>query len=79
MGVQFVADVAPYEAMKLRVLNGGHAAIAYAGALIGCEFAHEAMRNHLIGSFIEALHAREILPTVPAVPGIDLQVSSFFK
>ena len=33
VGVDFVDDVAPYELMKLRILNGGHAAIAYAGAL----------------------------------------------
>ena len=32
-GVQFVADVAPFELMKIRILNGGHATIAYpAGA-----------------------------------------------
>ena len=33
VGATFVADVAPYELMKIRILNGGHAAIAYpAGA-----------------------------------------------
>ena len=34
VGVQFVADVAPFELMKIRILNGGHAAIAYAAALL---------------------------------------------
>ncbi len=29
VGVQFVPDVAPYELMKIRILNGGHATIAY--------------------------------------------------
>lgn len=29
VGVEFVEDVAPYELMKLRILNGGHATIAY--------------------------------------------------
>ncbi|TJW71284.1 MAG: mannitol dehydrogenase family protein, partial [Mesorhizobium sp.] len=29
VGVQFVSDVAPYELMKIRILNGGHATIAY--------------------------------------------------
>ena len=31
VGVTFTADVAPYELMKIRILNGGHAAIAYPG------------------------------------------------
>ena len=31
VGVEFVEDVAPYELMKLRILNGGHATIAYLG------------------------------------------------
>ena len=30
-GVQFVPDVTPFEFMKIRILNGGHAAIAYPG------------------------------------------------
>ena len=29
VGVTFTSDVAPYELMKIRILNGGHAAIAY--------------------------------------------------
>ena len=35
VGVEFVADVVPYELMKLRVLNAGHAAIAYSSAMLG--------------------------------------------
>ncbi|HVG46605.1 MAG TPA: mannitol dehydrogenase family protein, partial [Rubellimicrobium sp.] len=35
VGAEFVANVAQYELMKLRILNGGHAAIAYPGALLG--------------------------------------------
>ena len=34
VGVQFVADVSPYENMKIRILNGGHAAIAYPASLL---------------------------------------------
>lgn len=34
-GVQFVEDVAPYETMKLRLLNGSHSLLAYLGLLTG--------------------------------------------
>jgi len=44
-GVQFAADVAPFELMKLRILNGGHATIAYPSALLGIHFVHEAMAD----------------------------------
>src|SRR5690606_21923335 len=41
VGVQCVPDVAPFEHMKIRILNGGHAAIAYPAALLDIGFAHE--------------------------------------
>src|SRR5262245_3341777 len=44
-GVTFVQDVSPYELMKIRILNGGHAAIAYPAALMGIHFVHEAMEE----------------------------------
>ena len=31
--------------MKIRILNGGHAIIAYPGGVQGIEFVHEAMSN----------------------------------
>ena len=43
VGVQFVDDVAPFELMKIRILNGGHAAIAYPAGLMDIHFVHEAM------------------------------------
>ncbi len=71
VGVEFVDDVAPYELMKLRILNGGHAAIAYAGALLGHHFVHDAMRDSLIRAFLERLERNEIIPTVPPIFGVD--------
>ena len=71
VGVEFVADVAPYELMKLRILNGGHAAIAYPAALMGIEFVHDAMAEPLVSGFLTRLETTEIIPTVPAVPGVD--------
>jgi mannitol 2-dehydrogenase len=71
VGVEFVTDVAPYELMKLRILNGGHATIAYAGALLGHHFVHDAMGDPLIRAFLEKLELDEIIPTLPPIPGVD--------
>lgn len=71
VGVEFVEDVAPYELMKLRILNGGHAAIAYPGALLGHHFVHDAMADPLIRAYLTKLEVEEILPTVPGIPGVN--------
>jgi mannitol 2-dehydrogenase len=72
VGVQFVEDVAPYELMKIRILNGGHAAIAYPAALLDIHFVHEAMEHPLIRAFLAKLEKEEIIPIVPPVPDTSL-------
>ena len=71
-GVQFVPDVAPYEHMKIRILNGGHAAIAYPAALLDIHFVHEAMEDADIRAFLAKLEREEIIPVIPPVPDTDL-------
>lgn len=44
-GVQWVNDVAPHELRKLRMLNGAHSFLAYAGACKGYQFVHEAIAD----------------------------------
>lgn len=73
VGVEFVDDVAPYELMKLRVLNGGHAAIAYPAGLLGIHFVHEAMAHPLVKGFLQKLATDEIIPTLTPIPGVDFQ------
>ena len=72
VGVQFVPDVAPFEHMKIRILNGGHATIAYPAALMDIHFVHEAMENKLVRGFLEKIEREEIIPIVPPVPNTDL-------
>jgi mannitol 2-dehydrogenase len=72
VGVQFVPDVTPFEFMKIRILNGGHATIAYPGRLLDVHFVHDAMNHPLIGGFFAKLEREEIMPTVPPVPGVVL-------
>jgi mannitol 2-dehydrogenase len=72
VGVQFVADVAPYELMKIRILNGGHATIAYPAGLMDIHFVREAMENELVRGFLAKVERDEIVPVVPPVPDTDL-------
>ena len=55
VGVTFTADVAPYELMKIRILNGGHAAIAYPAGLLDIHFVHEGMEDRQIATFLTTL------------------------
>lgn len=72
VGVTFTPHVHAFEAMKIRILNGGHAIIAYPGGLMDIEYVHEAMANPLIRAFLDKLETEEIIPIVPPVPGTDL-------
>ncbi|ODT66370.1 MAG: mannitol dehydrogenase [Pelagibacterium sp. SCN 63-23] len=72
VGVQFVPDVAPYEHMKIRILNGGHATIAYPAGLLDIHFVHEAMEHPLVAAFLRKVETEEIIPVVPPVPDTDL-------
>ncbi len=72
VGVQFVPDVSPYEMMKIRILNGGHATIAYPAGLLDVHFVHEAMAHPLVAGFLDRLEREEIIPVVPPVPDTDL-------
>ncbi len=76
VGVQFVSDVTPYELMKIRILNGGHAAIAYPAGLMGIHFVHEAMQHPLVSGFLRKLETEEIIPVVPPVP--DTELGNYF-
>ena len=71
-GVTFVPDVTPFEHMKIRILNGGHAIIAYPAGLMDIHFVHEAMETPLIRAFLAKLEREEIIPVLPPVPGVDL-------
>ncbi len=71
-GAQLVDDVAPFEFMKLRLLNGAHSTLAYLGYLAGHETVATASADPLLARMLERLWV-EIIPTVPPPPGVDLQ------
>ena len=72
VGAEFVADVTAHEQMKLRVLNGSHAALAYPAALLDIHFVHDAMQTTAIRRYLAKLAHDEVIPTVPSIPNTDI-------
>jgi len=72
VGAELVADVAPYETAKLRMLNGAHSALAYIGLGKGHDFVHQAIADPDIRPVIDRLLREEAAPTIDAAPGQDL-------
>lgn len=69
-GALLVADVAPYEVMKLRMLNGAHSLIAWLGAVAGLEAVRDVMAVPPLASLV-ASHMRAAAATLPPIPGLD--------
>ena len=64
IGVQFVKDVFPYEEAKIRILNGGHIALSYFGALKGHETYDEAISDRQLQQYFFELERKEIIPAL---------------
>jgi mannitol 2-dehydrogenase len=71
-GVQLVDDVEPYELMKLRLLNASHQGLCYFGHLAGYRLVHDVAQDPLFADFLLAYMQDEGSPTLPPVPGVDL-------
>jgi mannitol 2-dehydrogenase len=59
--------------MKMRLLNASHTGMCYIGYLMGYTYIHEIMLDKQIEIYIEQLMNNEVTPTLPPVPGIDLE------
>jgi len=71
-GVELVADVAPFEQAKLRILNGAHSALAYLGLLTGQTTIADAVEDLVLRPVVEAMLRHEVLPTLTPPPGLNL-------
>ncbi|EJW2483418.1 mannitol dehydrogenase family protein [Salmonella enterica] len=71
-GATLVADVVPFEEMKLRMLNGSHSFLAYLGYLAGYQHINDCMADDNYRLTAQALMLREQAPTLK-VQGVDLQ------
>ena len=71
-GAELVTDVAPFEAMKLQMLNGSHSALAYLGYLGGHATIGACVADPVYRRYAERLWRDEIIPVTTAPPGVDL-------
>jgi fructuronate reductase len=72
-GARFVADAQPFETLKLRMVNGAHSALAYLGGMAGFATVDRALAQPALRRFVDALLRDEVAPTLPPLPGVDLE------
>jgi fructuronate reductase len=71
-GAQFTDDVTPWEHLKLRALNGTHSALAYLGALAGCETIAEALDLPGMADMLRRYVATEVTASLTPPDGVDV-------
>lgn len=69
-GAMFVKDVAPYELMKLRMLNGSHSLIAYLGVLLGHRCVRDVMHQRVLINLVKR-HLQAAIKTLTPLAEID--------
>jgi len=74
VGVQFTEDVAPYENMKISLLNASHTAIAYLGYMADYRFTHEVMEDKRFIRLLNGFMDIDVTPILGEIPGVDLEV-----
>ena len=72
VGVQLVADVEPFEHMKLRLLNGAHSTLAYLGYLAGHATIADTMAVPAFARLVARLQDEEVTPTLHVPAGVDV-------
>ncbi len=72
LGAEFVVDVAPYEKMKLQLLNAGHSVLGILGALLGYGTIDEAVNDPSLKKFLTNFMDNEVTPTLENLSGVDL-------
>lgn len=71
-GAVFSDEVAGYEQLKVRLLNGTHSLIAYLGALIGAVTIPDSVSNPEIELAARSVLQNEYLPSVSVPSGVDV-------
>ena len=72
-GATFVRNAAPYERLKLRMVNAPHSGLAYLGAMLGMRTASEAAQDPALRRYAEDLMRLEIAPTLRGIPESGLE------
>ncbi|WP_308909156.1 mannitol dehydrogenase family protein [Pseudokordiimonas caeni] len=71
VGATYVNEVAPFEEMKLRLLNASHSAIAYLGCLAGYATVAEAIADPAMAALVRTLMRHEMAPTLSLPAGFS--------
>jgi fructuronate reductase len=69
-GAEFVGDVAPYELIKMRVLNGAQTTLCTLGALAGLDYTFEDVAHPVLERFVRRMLEEETATTLPVAPGM---------
>lgn len=71
VGVEMVSSVLPWEEAKIRILNATHAAIAWAGTLIGLNYIDDSTRHPAIWKMAHDYVTHDVIPSLSPSP-LDL-------
>ncbi|MBU6483358.1 MAG: mannitol dehydrogenase family protein [Betaproteobacteria bacterium] len=71
-GATLTDDVAPFESMKLRLLNASHSAFAYLGFLAGHEYIYQVAAQPDFIALMRRYTAVEVSPTLKIPAGVDV-------
>lgn len=72
-GAVFTADIAPFDLMKLRMINTAHSLLAYLGFLAGHETIADAAAAAGFAPLVRAMIDREVTPELQPIAGLDLE------
>ncbi len=72
VGAELVADVTPYEEAKIRLLNATHSAVAWAGALRGHRWIHDAVADPAVQQLARDYAILDAIPVLRPSP-VDLE------
>ena len=70
-GATWTDDVAPFELIKMRVLNAAQTSLCYLGLLAGHEHTCDDMTDATLTAFVRRMLLEESVPTLPPVPGVS--------
>lgn len=73
-GAQFVADVEPYELIKMRVLNAAQSTLSHLGALTGHSYSFEAAADPILAALTRRMLERETATTLPVLTDMPVAV-----
>ena len=71
-GARFVPEAAPFETLKLRMVNGAHSGLAYLSVMAGWATVDQAIAQPGVARYLRDMMRSEIEPTLPKLPGLDL-------